>query len=191
MKNIGSRGFTLIELIAATAIIVLALFLISFRIKMQDIILKGEVNNIMSALRYTRELDINGEFYQYFILGAENGKFYYKVSNGAFPETIYIKEYIDPCVIIHKNISAEYDESLPEDNTEYQKLNKNINGRINQIRFTKNAAIGACSIKFECLKSSKEYKITIVPTSGRVYLYESDRKKFSFENLKEKQDTKS
>ena len=176
MKNTENRGFTLVELIAATAIITLAIFLINFRIKMEDIILKGEVNNIMSALRYTRELDINGEFYQYFILGAENGRFYYKVSNGASPETIYIKEYIDPCVIIYKNISEESEETLPEDNTGYQKLNKNINGRINQVRFTKNAAIGACSIKFECLKSKKEYKITIVPTSGRVYLYETYRK---------------
>lgn len=175
MNSINQKGFTLIELIIAIALIIAAIFLVSLRIKLENIILKGEANNIVSALRYTRQLNINGEFRQRFVLFSKDGKICYRVAQYEAFGKLYLEKEIDSVVIVQSSAAADLDDDGISSSIKYTKLNKDINKEFNVIKFKKNSATG-CSIALQSLRSSKIYKITIVPTSGRIYLYEIDRK---------------
>lgn len=175
MNSTDKNGFTLIELIIAISLITLALFLVSLKIQLENIILKGEANNIVSALRYTRQLSINGEFKQRFVLFSKDGKICYRIAQDEAFGKVYLIKTIDPSVIVQSSAAADLDDDGISSSIKYTKLNKDINKEFNVIKFKKNSATG-CSIILEGLRSSKIYKITIVPTSGRIYLYEIDRK---------------
>lgn len=175
MKRFDKNGFTLIELIIAISLITVVAFLVSIKIQMENIILKGEANNIVSALRYTRQLNINGEFRQRFVLFSENGKICYRIAQDAQPNKIYLKKDIDSCVILQSSASADLEDKGISSSIKYTKLNKDTNKEFNIIKFKKNSATGA-SILLQNLNGPKIYKITIVPTSGRIYLYEMDKK---------------
>ncbi len=175
MNSTDKNGFTLIELIIAIALIIAAIFLVSLRIQLENIILKGEANNMVSALRYTRQLSINGEFRQRFVLFSKDGKICYRVAQDAAPVTIHLKKELDSIVIVQSSAAADLDDEGISSDIKYTKLSKDIDEDFITIKFKKNSATG-CSIVLQSLRSSKIYKITIVPTSGRIYLYEIDRK---------------
>lgn len=176
MKKSYDDGFTLIELIIALSIITLAMFLVSIRIQFEDIILKGEANNIVSALRYTRQLDISGEFTQNFVIGTNDGDIYYKISDLLYPQKIYLNKKLNANIIVGSSASVNINDEGIDSDIEYIKVSKDHNKIFTKIRFTRNAAAGGGTIVLRGLNASKSYKITVVPTSGRVYLYEIDEK---------------
>lgn len=176
MKKSYDYGFTLIELIIALSIIMLTMFLVSIRIQFENIVLKGEANNMVSALRYTRQLDINGEFTQNFVIGTKNGDIYYMISDMLNSPETYLYKELNKDIIIGTSASINIDDEGITNDIEYIKVNKNYNDIFTKIRFTRNAAVGGGTIILRGLNASKFYKITVVPTSGRVYLYEIDGK---------------
>lgn len=176
MKKSYEGGFTLIELIIALSIITIAMFLVSIRIQFENIILKGEANNVVSALRYTRQLDINGEFTQNFVLKTKGGDIYYMISDLLYPPKTYLCKKLNTNIIVGTSASVNINDEGVESDVEYIKVNKNYSEIFTKIRFTRNAAAGGGTIILKGLNTSKSYKITVVPTSGRVYLYEIDEK---------------
>lgn len=175
MKKLKSNGFTLIELLIVSALIILAFFFATVKADLDSIKLKSEANNIVSALRYTRQLNTNGELYQKFIITAENGSIYYSVSEISGDYKTYLKNKIDKNIIVKNKAAVDMDESIAGIKNGYSTVNPDLNYQIHKTYFTQNAAVGGGTILLETARSSKIYKITIVPTSGRIYLYEINR----------------
>jgi len=175
MKKAKSNGFTLIELLIVSALIALAFFFVTIKLDLNSIKLKSEASNIVSALRYTRQLDTNGESDQKFVMTVENGEIYYSVSNMLNERKTYLKNKIDKNIIVQKKMAADIDEFSIGDENSYSKVSRDGNSQFQSTHFTPNAAIGGGTIILETIRSRKIYKITIVPTSGRIYLYEIKR----------------
>ncbi|MGB5823733.1 MAG: hypothetical protein WBH44_06630, partial [Proteocatella sp.] len=129
----------------------------------------------VSALRYTRQLNTNGELNQKFRITAENGDIYYSVSDRSSKCITYLKNKIDKDVIVKKKIAADMDGDISGTQDGYSKVNPDVTCQYYEAYFTQNAAIGGATILLETIRSNKIYKITIVPTSGRIYLYEINR----------------
>ncbi len=174
MRKTKPDGFTLIELLIVSALIILTMFFASVKSDFNSIKLKNEANNIVSALRYTRQLNTNGEIAQKFIITVEKGEIYYAVSDMSSEAKVYLKNKMDKNIILQKKTVLDADED-GYDQGNYTKVNKESDCLFYQTRFTQNAAVGGGTIILETNKSKKIYKITIVPTSGRIYIYEIKR----------------
>lgn len=175
MKSYDKNGYTLIELLVVSALLAVMLLMVSLKIGIGTTALKSEANSVVSALRYARQLNTNGELSQRFTIVAEKGRLYYCVQSKTSPVKTYLKIKFDKSIIIQKKMVADenYDSIINE--AGYSKINKDINYIFFEASFTDNAANGDGTLLIESIDSKRLYKITIVPTSGRIYMYEIKR----------------
>lgn len=175
MKKMTRDGYTLIELIVVSALMVIILLMASLKAGLGTTVLNSEANGMLSAVRYTRQLNINGELSQRFKIISEDGALYYCIESERYPFKTYLKTKIDENIIVQKKIMADEDNNLAINLAEYTKINKDVNYIFFESHFTNNAANGDGTLIIEAIDSYMIYKITIVPTSGRIYMYKIKR----------------
>lgn len=175
MKRNDTKGYTLIELIIVLAILSAMLLMASLRADLGTAALRSEAQSVISAMRYTRQLNVNGELSQRFRIIAEDGILYYCVQSRTSPVKTYIKTRLDSSIIVQKKASADADFDSYPVLAQYTVVNKGINYNFFESYFSENAAKGDGTLILESADSKLMYKITVVPTSGRIYMYEIKR----------------
>lgn len=175
MKRNDTKGYTLIELIIVLAILSAMLLMAGLRADLGTAALRSEAQSVISAMRYARQLNVHGELSQRFMIIAEDGILYYCVRSETSPVKTYLKTRLDKRVIAQKKASADASYDSPPVLSEYTIINKDINQIFFRSYFSENAAKGDGTLLLESVDSNLIYKITVVPTSGRIYMYEIKR----------------
>lgn len=161
------KGFTLIEIIVAVSLVILAFSLLSIKIPAQKIIVENTANELASAIRYTRQLYEAGDKGVYFVISKESDGNHYKIIETKNRiKTVTLDKKIDDEVLISQKINIPEDHIPNNGNSGYT----DVNQKIIEIKFSGNTATGT-SILLKGKNSKEIYKITVIPTSSRIHLY--------------------
>lgn len=160
-----SRGFTLVEIIIVISLILVSFSVLSIRNHKQEQILAQTANELVSAIRYTRQLQQAGDWDARFQIASDAEGYVYRVlENKTGVATTVVEGRVDPEVKLLKR------ESLYE-NAESDDIRNHSMFAHLEIRFTQDAGTGT-SILVSGRDDRTAYKITVIPTSGRIHLYQ-------------------
>lgn len=166
------KGFTLLELIIVISIIMSLSFFVIFNLQKmnEEMMLKTQVNQVMESLIYSSKLADRNEEYSKFTISDSKGERVCRVidKNKGLEKVVFsnhlnknIRIFLED-IYINGGMSKYYDS---------YGVRKYI-----EVKFYNDTSSGNGTIIFDTKKSSKYYKITIVPTSKRIHLYELDKR---------------
>ena len=160
-----SSGFTLIEIVISLAIIILAFGLITVKLNTERIIVENTADELTSAIRYAKQLTESGSTGVSFAIKKEQDGYYYTVSEMRNTTTEILKGKINNSVILFQKAVTEGHE-LDNQDTGYQASLQAL-----EIKFSGSSASGT-SILIKGKNTRSKYKITVIPTSARIHLYQ-------------------
>ena len=161
------RGFSYIEIVISISIVISLMGLIQYRSNTESIRLENTANEIVSAIRLTKQMRDSGDINAEFSIISNNDYQSYCIKTFVDKKrTTVFEERVDSDIhISKKNISQE---SYEENNDKSGYID--INRQEIKISFSGSTGTGA-SILLWSKNSPMSYKITIVPTSARIHMY--------------------
>lgn len=155
-------GFTLVEIIISVSIILLFMGLARVKDGSEIFMLENTANEMVSALRLTKQISESGDQSAYFSIRKDKDGFYFTITeriNNISKETERKR--------VHRNIQIMLNDSEPEN---YEPTKSEIPLEVLKVTFSETTGTGA-TIFLRSKNTKKLFRITIVPTSGRVHLY--------------------
>lgn len=163
-----NKGYTLIELLVSLLLILLISSITIISPKLDKLELKSVAYNMASTIRLVREYNISGNPDISFELISNKGFYEYRLSKLNLVDAKTIK-VVPKSIAINNQIAIN---NNPQEKGEFKELNPSKDQVFSTIRFSDKSASGATTLKLEKNKLSVYYEITIIPTSGRVHVYE-------------------
>lgn len=160
------KGFTLLELLIVITILLSIAFLISIRNNNEGILIENSAQEMVSAIRLARQKYDAGDSSAKFQIIYKNGQYYAQVLERGPKTAVNIP--IDKSVILSKRLISDNENEM--DDLGFITLGT----RPIEIGFRGENATGT-SFLLEGKHTSIKYKITIVPTSSRVYIYKINK----------------